>query len=542
MKNLLTSKKSLAILTACLSLSIFSCKDELSNLDNPLNRGSSSLENVPIEQQDAARIQFAKILAKALENKEVREFVKSESLKMFDNDYDVLYHANKNKLVNGTESFSSVLAKSNNLKEGELDKIVNILPKLNILIPDFFVQSAKTWDTETDIPLVAVSNSELEYKKVDFVRVYDSKANETKLDAHKFPNKVIIVVKNNERIETLNVVKNGRSAIGKEWIPYYKEGDTEFFIAGEGFLNENTKRSNQRKADTGMNGSLPYYGINFWDYTDSPNDGSFGSVLIAHIWKLCPEGILSGSVSSDQNNNIPWVQAMNKGSHRKSIYYNKNGDLNQNVKERMMYCRFTNSASLSNISENWTDGNLEIVCVVAMLRVRPGEDFNQFVISKSVPLYFANAHLVGPNIYYTQEQAKNAGINQGYLTEFTTNGADIYKNVAGIWINWFGEGVTWSPFLYGEQMQYVFYEKDDGAVKTDTYASSTALGSSFGIGIKDVWNIGFTGSSTNSRTLTVTSTNTSDQLGIYVLNYGQDVGFARAPINLGDFQFITQTK
>lgn len=131
MKNLRISKKFLAIVTACLSLSVFSCKDELSNLDNPPN-GGASLDNVSIEQQDVARIKFAKILAKALENKEVRNFVKKEALKMFDNDYDVLYHANKNKVVNGTDSFSSILSKSNNLKEGELDKIVNVLPKLNI--------------------------------------------------------------------------------------------------------------------------------------------------------------------------------------------------------------------------------------------------------------------------------------------------------------------------------------------------------------------------------------------------------------------------
>jgi hypothetical protein len=377
---------------------------------------------------------------------------------------------------------------------------------------------------------------------VDFVRAYDSKANETKLDAHKFPNKVIVVVKNNERIEALNVVKNGRSAIEKEWIPYFKEGDTEFFIAGDGFVNKDIQKNSQRKADTGLRGELRKYNINIWDYTDIPNNGSFGSNLLNYFWQVFPEGILSGCIFSDQNNNVPWVQALNKGSQRKSIYYKKDGTLNTNVKERMMYCRFTNSSIINQISESWTDGNLELICVVAMLKVRPGEDFNTFTVQKSIPLYYANADLVQPNTYYTREAAVSTGINQGYLTEFTTNGADIYKKNSGVWINWFGEGVTWSPFLYGEQMQYVFYEKDDGAETTNTYGSSTSLSSSFSNGIKDIWNVGFSGTTTNSRTLSVKSTNTSDQLGIYILDYSQDLGFARTPIGFGDFEFITQTK
>jgi hypothetical protein len=533
MKNLRISKKFLAIVTACLSLSVFSCKDELSNLDNPPS-GGASLDNVSVEQQDLARIQFAKILAKALENKEVRDFVKKESLKMFDNDYDVLYHANKNKLINGTDTFSSILSKSNDLKEGELDKIVNILPKLNILIPDFFTQSANTWDIETDIPLVAVSNSELENKKVDFVRAYDAKANETKLDAHKFPNRVMIVVKNNERIEALNVVKNGRSAIEKERVPYFKEGDTEFFIAGDGFVNKNQKKTNLKVAS--MEGEFRWYGLNLQDYTSAfPNDGSFFGTIFNNIWERYPEFMLSNDFPFQS----PAVTALKRDSQRKSIYYKENGFLNQNVKERLMYCRLTSFSAIQNIAEDWTEGNLELVCEIAMLKVRPGDDFDRKTTYKSVNPNIIRGEFLGS---YNGDPWVQYGINNGVLTKITSSGIDQYKNITGIWINWFDEGFTWSPFLYGEQMQYIFYEKDDGAEKIDEYTSSTTVSANFGIGLKDVWNIGGSGSSTNSRKLTIKTTNNSDPLGSYVMQYGQDIGFARNPINIGNLEFITQSK
>ena len=174
-----------------------------------------------------------------------------------------------------------------------------------------------------------------------------------------------------------------------------------------------------------------------------------------------------------------------------------------------------------------------------MLKVRPGDDFDRTTLYQSINPFVARGEFLGtPN----GEQFTQYGINNGTLTRITTSGSDQFRNIPGVWINWFGEGFTWSPFLYGEQMQYVFYEKDDGAEKTDEYTTSTSLNPSFGFGVKDVWNVGFSGSSTNSRKLTIKSTNTSDQLGIYIMQYGQDIGFARTPIRNGKFEFVTQTR
>lgn len=340
----------------------------------------------------------------------------------------------------------------------------------------------------------------------------------------------MIVVKNNERIEALNVVKNGRSAIEKEWIPYFKEGDTEFFFSGEGFVNNEIKKSNQRKADTRMNGTLPQYGLNFGDYVDL--SGDLESSIVSGRWKVFPEAVLNGSAFTWSNPTT--YPTLSKGSHRKSIYYKKDGSLNQNVKERMMYFRFTGDAALAYASDGWTEGYLDLVCEVAMLKVRPGEDFDRHTSVLSIPLLAGYQNLGA--------STKQNLIDQKILTEFTSNGNDPYKNIQGTWINWFDEGFTWSPFLYGEQMQYVFYEKDDGAEITDSYTSSTSVNSNFGIGIKDVWNFGINGSSSNSRTLTIKTTRNSQQLGNYVMQYAQDIGFSRPPIRIANIEFITQTK
>ncbi|MFC0184082.1 hypothetical protein ACFFJX_16720 [Pseudarcicella hirudinis] len=234
-------------------------------------------------------------------------------------------------------------------------------------------------------------------------------------------------------------------------------------------------------------------------------------------------------------NYIPELNSINRGSIRKSVYYKKDGTLNQNVKERLMYVRFTSDAALAYASDGWLEGYLDLQCVIAMLKVRPGEDFDKKVTFKSIPLAAGYTNL--------GQTTKQNFIDNNILTQFDVNTSNSFAyDVRGTWINWFDEGFNWSPFLYGDQMQYVFYEKDDGAEITEEYTVNTSINANFGIGIKDLFNVGFSGSSTNSQKLTIKTTRASQQLGEYVMTYGQDIGFARSPIGIGQLEFIVQAK
>ena len=53
---------------------------------------------------------FSQILSEVVSNEElVREFIREESLKQFDKDYDVFYPLVKDKCINGDKSFKDYL-------------------------------------------------------------------------------------------------------------------------------------------------------------------------------------------------------------------------------------------------------------------------------------------------------------------------------------------------------------------------------------------------------------------------------------------------
>jgi hypothetical protein len=85
MKNLRISKKFLAIVTACLSLSVFSCKDELSNVP-PLNQVIKDPFKYTLDNLTT----IGKGVLNSSKNNDFRKMVYSEIEKRFDGDEDVL--------------------------------------------------------------------------------------------------------------------------------------------------------------------------------------------------------------------------------------------------------------------------------------------------------------------------------------------------------------------------------------------------------------------------------------------------------------------
>ncbi|MFN7258298.1 MAG: hypothetical protein ACK5TU_00245 [Cyclobacteriaceae bacterium] len=100
---------------------------------------------------------FAKAFAKALsDNVQLRELVKREALKMFDNDFDVLYYLIKDEQIGDGTSVRSLLQQYFENAE-DLTQIENDIPTLTIFVPELPNESfsANLWDTQSEVPHVA---------------------------------------------------------------------------------------------------------------------------------------------------------------------------------------------------------------------------------------------------------------------------------------------------------------------------------------------------------------------------------------------------
>ncbi len=83
---------------------IFACSEQQESIvtDN------DSVVADKISSQEAQK-KFAKVLSKAIsDNSALRSFIKEESLKQFDNDYDVFYPFVKHKIVSGKQTFREI--------------------------------------------------------------------------------------------------------------------------------------------------------------------------------------------------------------------------------------------------------------------------------------------------------------------------------------------------------------------------------------------------------------------------------------------------
>lgn len=143
-------KRKLLLPFVVLSMAFTSC-----NEDDVKNNNSN--ENVTLENRmkDKRMQKFSEILSKAVyERQDVREFLKAEALKQFDNDYDVLYYLVKDNMISN-ETFRDVLV--NYSSEEEITDIERNVPLLNILIPEIsiFGVSAENLDvTDNETPVI----------------------------------------------------------------------------------------------------------------------------------------------------------------------------------------------------------------------------------------------------------------------------------------------------------------------------------------------------------------------------------------------------
>ena len=142
----------------------------------------------------------ARKLAKSLSNAQLRSFIKTEAVKKFDGDYDVLFstvkgYALSNELT-GVDLNSEELAASAEL------------PLLNVAVP----VHAEEWDPQAYTPLVAFLPEDYDENTATQITAFDANGQVHLLDAKKAPAEPVIVISHNERTEVQQgkvVLKSG---------------------------------------------------------------------------------------------------------------------------------------------------------------------------------------------------------------------------------------------------------------------------------------------------------------------------------------------
>lgn len=203
----------------CALLSIFmlvqGCqKSELNNTEAGKDalRANLKLASLSRKESNDLKSDFARVLGKAVKNDDaLRAFLKTEALKKFNLDYDILYQLVKDKIVSNNETFQQKLLKYADDKE-LLTAIDNLQPLLTIYIPELpggF--SAESWNAETGIP--AISTGIITDKKVTYYMPDGTQLTE---QADLIPEFPLLAVKDNERVKLAQTGKaSARNAGGK---------------------------------------------------------------------------------------------------------------------------------------------------------------------------------------------------------------------------------------------------------------------------------------------------------------------------------------
>lgn len=186
---------------------------------------------------------FAIALTKVLsENKECRDLIKNEALKMIDDDYDVLYMLIKDNILSSGKTLENYIL--NYLSNEQLSNLLHQMPTLTIFVPKLPDESfsATNWNTDSEKPSVAYVDDN------NIVNYIDTLAIKKTLAYNEIPLFPIVVLKKSERIilksEGLRSTYQSSSTVMKA------DNGLEFVFSNEIFDNIQPKSNTKTRLKT----------------------------------------------------------------------------------------------------------------------------------------------------------------------------------------------------------------------------------------------------------------------------------------------------
>jgi hypothetical protein len=226
------------------ALLLVSCKKDEANNASMLHIEGKKLPSVSNEKREATRLIVTKALANALKHEEVRNYLKGEFKRKFDNDFDILYTAHKKDVLFNGKTFAQVLWESsretpNNTRvltslslEYFMDSISIYCPLLNIGLPETSAGTAINWNTQTTLPKVINRPISFNAQTETFVTAYDANGNSTQVNAKVQPTEIFIVVGTNERLYAFTKT-DSRIANATTLYAYLEDDFLKYFFADE---------------------------------------------------------------------------------------------------------------------------------------------------------------------------------------------------------------------------------------------------------------------------------------------------------------------
>lgn len=503
-KKVKEMKINIIFLLICASL--FSCNNEMEEV-SPAGNGAQD-GGIHVEKIDAGKAQqaFAQILSKAVYNDtEVREFLKSEAIKQFDNDYDVFYPFIKDKIVTEDKTFRDILLTYCE-DEKTLLEIEETLPLLNILVPDLTYVgdfNAENWDTSDNE--VAVSFVEGNNESVLF-------ADGESLDILKpgeIPGFPVLVVKNNERLKMTAATKAaGASNCSYEFISDAYNGQLRPQTKSEADINLNPEVEDDFMPASSIDASI----IQAYEESKSNPAALDRDFIYYGLCKAHPKnGVLNTNIRE-------CLYKFKIDFNKYSIIADQNGDphLQEVVNKKS---ELTNAEVLRHI---WTNGNFEMC-------------FDAFI-------GFGKQGTVQPHTFQlsiTPHELFNIDkihVNYRHSTKFRHSKYTYSvnpKNLRSKWVlakrasmdnNIFT--VPWDLANNSLNVILVMYEKDvsETITRTETasmeFASSSNFSTTNTSGSRlDKSDVGISSKITSTSTITISQTKDSDALGRLMINF-----------------------
>lgn len=245
MKNYLYSKLRLGLLILLLTTS--SCENG-QDIVNP----SPTIE-LTQQEKESLMHDFSYGLAIALQNEPaLRGFLKKESAKQFDGDYDVLYQLNKGIQIGDKGTFSEILAQYG-ISPEKMTLIEKGFLNLNIKVLGFDTP-VEEWDTQSFVPLVAVRSFD---EDAATLTAYDGQGEKILLDSQVQPDQLTVVIEESERIrlKSQNTIERDLHKSLSEIIPY-NDGVEREGVAGSS-LPPDVRPPRDPSVDAWMRGACP---------------------------------------------------------------------------------------------------------------------------------------------------------------------------------------------------------------------------------------------------------------------------------------------
>jgi len=179
------------------------------------------------------------VLASTTTQKDVRQFLKKETCKRFDGDFDMLFVKSLNEKVSisdgskGYMTFNEILQKEFQKKSSQLksttygdfiENIIDEFPLLQISIPEVYDSSTIGWDEINEKLDVSFIQNEFN-ENTEYLISYDSLGTPKLLNSQEPPEKPVIIIGQNESLVVVPKESNSRKAI-----PYYETDKYYYYL------------------------------------------------------------------------------------------------------------------------------------------------------------------------------------------------------------------------------------------------------------------------------------------------------------------------